>query len=302
MRAFTLSMALLLFLSGCVQPKAPVATRVAPTYPLEATITPTPSITPTVTPFPPMAACANARSGLRLRKEPSTEAEITARIPAGACFTVSGHNGDHAWLWVSYEGSQGWTAAQYVSIQGDVTLLPVVEYVAVTPTVAPTNSPTPLPATPTISPSPLPTTTPTSSRTPLPTSTPTSSRTPLPTKPPATLTATPFGTPAPTSTLTASPTATPFMALCANTGFFIAEQITCRLPKAYCTYEPLASGSPTYCYDAPAPGNSFVMLVSNADWSDLDGRCLIISGTVTQPHGIPQIEVTSRDQVAYCDP
>ncbi len=300
MRAFALSMAVILFLSACA--KAPIATPAKPIPTLEVRPTLTPSGTPTITPLPPMAACANARSGLRLRKEPNAEAEVIARIPNGECFSVYGHSADNTWFWISYRDNQGWASAQFVALQGDITLLPVVDFVAATPTpsITPTSSPSPLPTMTmtAVAPTPLP------SMTAIPTTAvPTLTAIPpsaVPTKAPPTLTATPFGTPAPTSTLTPLPTATLFTMLCANTGFFLSQKVQCRIERAYCSYEPLTSGSPTFCYDAPYPSNNFTMLVYGADWSDLDGRCLIISGTVTEYRGKPEIEVTSREQIAYC--
>ena len=75
---------------------------------------------------------------------------------------------------------------------------------------------------------------------------------------------------------------------------------TCRIQSAHCDYRPDISGEPTFCNDAPFPSHSFTTLVWGEDWSDYDGRCLVVTGEVTRFRGLPQIVATSRAQVETC--
>ena len=75
---------------------------------------------------------------------------------------------------------------------------------------------------------------------------------------------------------------------------------TCRIERADCDYRPDISGEPTFCNDAPFPSHSFTLLVWGEDWSDYDGRCLVVTGEVTRFRGLPQIVATSRSQVETC--
>ncbi len=75
---------------------------------------------------------------------------------------------------------------------------------------------------------------------------------------------------------------------------------TCQIQIAQCDFRPDISGEPTFCNDAPFPSHSFTMLVWGEDWSDFDGRCLVVTGEVTRFRGLPQIVATSRSQVANC--
>jgi len=76
--------------------------------------------------------------------------------------------------------------------------------------------------------------------------------------------------------------------------------VTCQISRAYCSYRPGVSGRPTFCNDAPFPGHSFTLLVWGQNWSDFDGRCLLVTGPITTFEGKRQIEATSRSQVESC--
>ena len=106
------------------------ATATPPASPTRSAVrtSPAPSETATPTPFVPLSGCSNTASALRLRKEPSTQTEIIAGIPPASCFPVYGYNVDHTWVWISFEGNHGWASAQYVSIQGEASELPVIEF------------------------------------------------------------------------------------------------------------------------------------------------------------------------------
>lgn len=76
--------------------------------------------------------------------------------------------------------------------------------------------------------------------------------------------------------------------------------VTCIIPKAICDYYPDLSGSPTFCHDYPYPKHAFTLLVWENDWSDYDGKCLVVTGFVSLYEGKPQIEVNNRSQVTFC--
>jgi SH3-like domain-containing protein len=88
--------------------------------------------------------------------------------------------------------------------------------------------------------------------------------------------------------------------LCANTNSYLGQVVTCKIPKAYCSYQPSASGSPTFCNDKPYPNHNFTLVVFGEDWSDYDGKCLLVTGLITSYIGLPQINATNRSQVASC--
>ncbi len=87
---------------------------------------------------------------------------------------------------------------------------------------------------------------------------------------------------------------------CADANRLIGESIYCRIQQAACSYAATVEGSPTFCNDAANPANGFTLVVYGSDWTDLDGKCLIVSGLVTLYHGSPQIEATSRSQASEC--
>jgi RNA polymerase-binding transcription factor DksA len=88
--------------------------------------------------------------------------------------------------------------------------------------------------------------------------------------------------------------------LCADTGSLIGEYAFCKIPVAYCSYQPGETGSPTFCNDRPYPNNAFTLVVWGDDWSDYDGRCILVDGIVTTYNGKPQIIGTDRRQVLDC--
>ncbi|MDX2076045.1 MAG: DUF4397 domain-containing protein [bacterium] len=56
----------------------------------------------------------NPGSNLNLRREPSTGAEVLARIPAGTQLVLTSRTADSAWFSTTYEGIEGWVSGQYV--------------------------------------------------------------------------------------------------------------------------------------------------------------------------------------------
>lgn len=88
--------------------------------------------------------------------------------------------------------------------------------------------------------------------------------------------------------------------LCADTGNLIGEYVFCKIPVTYCSYQPSETESPTFCNDEPYPNNAFTLVVWGEDWSDYDGKCILVNGIVTIYDGKPQITATGRGQVLEC--
>ena len=80
----------------------------------------------------------------------------------------------------------------------------------------------------------------------------------------------------------------------------IGQRVTCRVEQAYCYYWPDFNGAPTFCDDRPYPSQLFQLVVFGEDWSDLDGECLLVSGTMDNYDGTLQIQAYSRSQVSFC--
>jgi len=87
---------------------------------------------------------------------------------------------------------------------------------------------------------------------------------------------------------------------CASAGKYVGEFVTCRLPYTYCTYQPQVGRSPTFCSDRPLPGYSFTLVAWGEDWSRYDGKCLVISGLVTNYEGKAAIEAGGETKVSLC--
>ena len=98
--------------------------------------------------------------GLNLRSEPTTTREnIITVLPGGTLVPVIARLGDNSWWKVSYSSRVGWLSAQFVTLYGICTSIPVENFTV--------NTPTPIPtATRTITPLPTLTRTPTNTPTP----------------------------------------------------------------------------------------------------------------------------------------
>ena len=104
-----------------------------------ATPSPTPVPTPAPTPVPAQrTATVTARSGLKLREQPSASGRTIATMPMGAAVTVLGE-AQEGFYPVRYGGMQGYASAAYLSLDGQ-TPIPVP-----TATPAPTAEPTRVP-------------------------------------------------------------------------------------------------------------------------------------------------------------
>jgi hypothetical protein len=127
---------------------------------------------------------------------------------------------------------------------------------------------------------------------------PTKSPTAEPTTVPTTVPTTTVPTLAPTRKPT--PTEKPQYTPCSQTTS--GQKTTCMISRAYCSYMQSSKGSPTFCNDRKYPNQDFTFLVWGKDASHLDGRCLIVTGTVKTYKGKLEIAAESLDQlVGYCD-
>ena len=226
---------------------------------------PLPSATFTATSIPSLIGCVNEGITLRMRSGPGTQFEVINGLASNTCFTVYGFSEDKAWIWIDANGNLGWISVEFSSIEGNTDVLPVI----------PEN----------ISVSVFPTSNTVFATTPKPSPTKTKTIKPSPTL-----------TPRKTSTPFIFPTADTM--LCSNAPLY--TNVTCKITRAYCSYQPTTSGQPTFCNDFPYPNNQFTLLVWGSDWSYLDGYCLIVSGYMDRYAGKRQIEATSRLQVSFC--
>ena len=119
---------------------------------------------------------------------------------------------------------------------------------------------------------------------------------------PARFTSTSTATPtrAPQKTNTPCPTPKPLILQCSNTGSSEGSRVTCKIPRAYCSFQADVSGDPTFCNDARYPGHNFTLVVWGSDWSDFDGKCIVVTGLLTLYSGKPQIKASSRSQISNC--
>lgn len=133
----------------------PTPTNTAPVAP---TLTPTPPPSPTPTPLP---ATIRVRADvLNVRKAPSTNADIVAKLQQGTMLPVVARTPAGDWLLIRLgSGEQAWVSSEWVEVSVPIASLPVAPGLEATPTQpAPPPSPTPVPTqppTPTLLPAPV---------------------------------------------------------------------------------------------------------------------------------------------------
>ncbi len=69
---------------------------------------------------------ATAQTSLRLRSGPDTSFGQVGLVPNATVLPVIGKNAQGNWLYVDFNGTRGWVAGWYTSIQGDLAAVPVV--------------------------------------------------------------------------------------------------------------------------------------------------------------------------------
>jgi hypothetical protein len=112
-------------------------------------------------------------------------------------------------------------------------------------------------------------------------------------------TITPTRTSSPTK-IQPTPTSIEAIMECWQSHKFAGSRLTCRISRAYCSFHPDVDGDPTFCNDAPYPNPGFTLLVWGQNWSDYDGKCLIVSGYISVYRVTPHIIAESRSQVSNC--
>ena len=96
-----------------------------------ATPSPTPTPTPAWTPTPTRTRTTTAHvlpgpaSGLNVRSGPGTAFPVLAQVRSGTTLTLLGRTEDASWLYVDTGEVQGWVAAPYVRVAGNILDLPV---------------------------------------------------------------------------------------------------------------------------------------------------------------------------------
>jgi hypothetical protein len=82
----------------------------------------------------------------------------------------------------------------------------------------------------------------------------------------------------------------------------VGKSTTCKVKKAYCSYQSKVKGKPTFCNDAPYPRHNFTYVVWGKDLSTLSGHCIIVTGKVVTYKGKPEISSqTNSSFKGYCD-
>lgn len=97
--------------------------------------TPTPSATrfhfstrtPTPSPTAVTPCLAEVQYNLRLRTQPSQEAETLLVIPYTTTLELYGHSADSSWWLTTYEGQNGWVDGTYLMLSAACDLLPTLD-------------------------------------------------------------------------------------------------------------------------------------------------------------------------------
>ncbi|MBN1202046.1 MAG: SH3 domain-containing protein [Anaerolineae bacterium] len=87
---------------------------------------PGPGPAPGPSPAPAVTATV-AVPVLNFRAAPDPGAAVLAQLASGQTYPVTGKSWDSAWLQITVNGQSGWVMAQYVTITGDISTVPVVD-------------------------------------------------------------------------------------------------------------------------------------------------------------------------------
>ncbi len=132
--------------------------RVTPTTIVEVIPTATEVVQPTDTPAQPsptavaptaapQAVTVTMKDRVNVRSGPGTTFPIVTKQDSGTTLPAIGRNTDNSWIQVQVSGQTdpGWVSAQFVTVNGDLTTLPIVTTPAknTTPTKKPSGRPTP---------------------------------------------------------------------------------------------------------------------------------------------------------------
>lgn len=91
-----------------------------------------PVLSPTggsVAPAPPAGAITATVNVARLnvRTAPSTDSNVITTISRGQTYPATGRSGDNAWVRLTVSGQEGWSAARFLTLSGDINALPVIQ-------------------------------------------------------------------------------------------------------------------------------------------------------------------------------
>lgn len=101
-----------------------VASGAAPAAATSAPATPVPaSEVPGIGP----AEVTISTDRLRVRALPTEDAEIITRVEEGEVYPVTGISSDGGWLQIETDEGTGWVSAEFVTLAGDITNIPIVE-------------------------------------------------------------------------------------------------------------------------------------------------------------------------------
>ena len=101
--------------------------RAAPASPHMLVLTPTVTTSPALMAADPLTlkACVTT-SEIRIRQGPGTDFEVIGGLVSGACIQILGRNQDASWVYiVTEENEAGWVAAWLLTIDGDITRVPL---------------------------------------------------------------------------------------------------------------------------------------------------------------------------------
>jgi len=93
-------------------------------------LVPIPTLTPSHTlPATPglvsLKGCVT-NSAIRIRRGPGTDFEVMGGLVSGTCMQILGRNQDASWVYmVTEENEAGWVAAWLLTIDGDITRVPL---------------------------------------------------------------------------------------------------------------------------------------------------------------------------------
>lgn len=84
---------------------------------------------PTDPQIPPLAegqpGAAPRIANLNIRQGPSTDTRVVGRAAAPNVYPLIGKNANASWYQIDFGGGQGWIAAQYADVRGDINAVPV---------------------------------------------------------------------------------------------------------------------------------------------------------------------------------
>ncbi len=81
-----------------------------------------PTSTPTA---PPLKGVVASEAGLMLRSAPNTSASVLSVFLQGVEVSIVARSDDKQWVKVTYQGQEGWLAAEFLTLSGDLNGVPV---------------------------------------------------------------------------------------------------------------------------------------------------------------------------------